>query len=124
LLRAIRWRRFFTNDMRAKVAKKNKDARMTDISKLLGDMWRNLSEASRGKYLKMAAEDKVRYASEKAAHDEKQRSAQKREAPEDSEGPEPFDLDALAEAAGILQVGLARIVASEREVPTLLKNPV
>ena len=60
---------FFTNDKRAGVTKKNKDAKMTDISKIMGEMWRNTSESNRTKYVRQAEQDKVRYVNEKAAWD-------------------------------------------------------
>jgi hypothetical protein len=60
---------FFTNDKRAGVTKKNKDAKMTDISKIMGEMWRNTDEKGRTKYLKQAEADKARYLQEKTAWD-------------------------------------------------------
>ena len=60
---------FFGNDKRAGVTRKNKDAKMTDISKLLGEMWKNTDESGRAKYVKKAADNKAEYVIEKAAWD-------------------------------------------------------
>ena len=60
---------FFSNDKRAGVTRKNKDAKMTDISKLLGDMWKNTNESGRAKFVKKAADNKAAYVIEKAAWD-------------------------------------------------------
>ena len=51
------------------MTKKNKDAKMTDISKLLGEMWKNTNASGRAKYVKQAADKKAEYAIEKAAWD-------------------------------------------------------
>ena len=56
---------FFGNDKRAGVTRKNKDAKMTDISKLLGEMWKNTDESGRAKYVKEAEDKKAEYGAER-----------------------------------------------------------
>ena len=51
------------------MTKKNKYAKMTDISKLLGEMWKNTNESGRAKYVKKAEDKKAEYVIEKAAWD-------------------------------------------------------
>jgi hypothetical protein len=65
---------FFTDDKRAAVTKKNKDAKMTDISNLMGAMWRSTNEAGRAKYTRQAEDDKARYVQEMAAWDGAQKN--------------------------------------------------
>ena len=65
---------FFTDDKRAGVTRKNKDAKMTDISKLLGEMWKNTDESGRAKYVKKAEDKKAEYVIEKAAWDAAQQN--------------------------------------------------
>ena len=60
---------FFANDKRAGVTRKNKDAKMTDISKLLGEMWKDTNQSGRAKYVKKAEDKKAEYVIEKAAWD-------------------------------------------------------
>jgi hypothetical protein len=60
---------FFANDKRAGVARKNKDAKTTDMFKLLGEMWKNTDASGRAKYVKQAEDKKAEYAIEKAAWD-------------------------------------------------------
>lgn len=56
---------FFCDDKRPSVAKKNPGKKMGDISKILGELWKNLSEDDRKKYNKLHDEDVERYENEK-----------------------------------------------------------
>ena len=58
---------FFANDMRTSVSQSNPEASLTDISKILGEMWKDCKNTK--KYEKMAALDKARYDAEKAAYE-------------------------------------------------------
>jgi len=49
------------NDNRAKVQKKNPEAKMTDMAKIMGDMWKQLGEAAQKKYQDKAAAAKAKY---------------------------------------------------------------
>ena len=60
----------FTEDVRPKLQKKFPNDTMTDISKRLGKLWRNLKEKDKLKYEKMAQKDKQRYLQELKKHTE------------------------------------------------------
>ncbi|CAB9507342.1 group protein B3 [Seminavis robusta] len=67
---------YFAQDMRTKVAEENPDAKVTEISKILGEMWGKLDKTKSGKngakkYEDMAAEDRDRYNKEKEVYDVK-----------------------------------------------------
>ena len=55
---------FFCEASREGIRKKHPDMKMTDVSKELGKMWKDLTEGEKGKYEKMAERDKVRYEKE------------------------------------------------------------
>lgn len=52
---------FFTAEIREKLVKKNPNASMTELSKIMGAEWAKVSEKDRVKYTRMAEEDKARY---------------------------------------------------------------
>ena len=52
---------FFCEENRATVLKKNPTAKLGDVSKILGNQWKALSDKKKAKFVKMAEEDKVRY---------------------------------------------------------------
>lgn len=52
---------FFCDEHRASVMKKNKDAKMGDVSKLLGKMWKQLSNEEKEPYAQMNEEAKEEY---------------------------------------------------------------
>lgn len=54
----------FSNAMRPELMKKNPEARMGDISKILGEQWAKLSDKDKAQYVTAAAKDKERYAKE------------------------------------------------------------
>jgi len=60
---------FFSQDWRERVKNENPDASFGTIGKLLGEKWKGMSEKDKGPYNDMAAKDKKRYESEKAAYD-------------------------------------------------------
>ena len=52
---------FFCEENRAAVPKKNPTAKLGDVSKILGNQWKALSDKKKAKFVKLADEDKVRY---------------------------------------------------------------
>ena len=52
---------FFCEENRASVLKKNPTAKLGDVSKILGNQWKALSDKKKAKFVKLADEDKVRY---------------------------------------------------------------
>jgi len=65
---------YFAADNRDTAKKSNPDATVTDISKILGEMWKKLEKGKKGKkgtkkYDDLAANDQIRYAAEKATYD-------------------------------------------------------
>ncbi|KAI9261709.1 putative NHP6B-nonhistone chromosomal protein [Sporodiniella umbellata] len=58
---------FFSKDQRATVKEQNPDATFGKIGKLLGEKWKSMSDADKKTYNDMAAADKQRYETEKAA---------------------------------------------------------
>jgi HMG (high mobility group) box len=62
---------YFAQDMRATAVKKNPEAKVTEISKILGEMWKELDAKKKAKYEDMATVDRERYAKDKAVYDSK-----------------------------------------------------
>eukprot|EP01052_Picozoa_sp_SAG31_P026449 SAG31_NODE_2396_length_5784_cov_15.942656_3_plen_216_part_00 len=60
---------FFTAVVRAHVTANNPGAKITEIAKILGEMWRSLSDKDRLQYQQQAEADKQRYQAEKEAFD-------------------------------------------------------
>lgn len=56
---------FFCDDKRPSVQKKNPGKKMGDISKILGDLWKNISDEERQKYVTQHEKDVERYENEK-----------------------------------------------------------
>ena len=56
---------FFCDDKRDSVQKKNPGKKMGDISKILGELWKNISDEERQKYISQHEKDVERYESEK-----------------------------------------------------------
>jgi len=66
---------YFSSEKRDAVKNKNKNASVTEISKILGEMWNKLEKGKKGKngtkkYDDLAAKDKIRYTVEKSTYDE------------------------------------------------------
>ncbi|KAJ2815206.1 Non-histone chromosomal protein 6, partial [Coemansia furcata] len=64
--RALSAYMFFSKAMRKTVQEENPDVSFGQIGKLLGDKWKNLTDAAKAPYNAEAEKDKVRYADEKA----------------------------------------------------------
>ncbi|CAJ1940639.1 unnamed protein product [Cylindrotheca closterium] len=62
---------YFSKEMRPKVAAENPEAKSTEITKMLGAMWRELDGDDKKKYDKKAKADHDRYASAKETYDAK-----------------------------------------------------
>jgi len=58
---------FFSQEHRKSVQTENPEAGFGEIGKILGERWKNMSEAEKTPYTKKAAADKQRYENEKAA---------------------------------------------------------
>ena len=56
---------FFCEDKRESVSKKNPNKKMGEISKILGELWRALSDKEREKYETLHQKDKERYEEER-----------------------------------------------------------
>ena len=54
----------FTADKRDEVKRKNPDLKMTEHAKILGDMWRKMSDKDKKPYMDMVEKDKKRYEQE------------------------------------------------------------
>lgn len=52
---------FFAQDQRGKIKEENPDMKITEISKELGRLWKELSDKQKEKYTAMAVKDKGRY---------------------------------------------------------------
>jgi len=59
---------FFANDKRDLVHKENPGIKFGEVGKLLGEMWKDLTEKDKQPYLAKAKADKERYESEKARY--------------------------------------------------------
>lgn len=60
---------FFTQDQRDKVKEENPGIAFTDVAKVLGQKWKELSAEEKAPYEEQAANDKKRYESAKAEYD-------------------------------------------------------
>ena len=56
---------YYTADVRPKFKEENPDAKMTDLTKLMGAKWKTLSDEDKAPYEEKAKEDKARYEKEK-----------------------------------------------------------
>ena len=63
---------FFCNDVRSDVKEENPELKATEITKKMGEMWREMSDKKKIKYQKMADEDKTRYAEEMSSYEPKE----------------------------------------------------
>jgi len=59
--RAISAYNYYVQENRANINKQNQDKKFSEISKMMGDTWRNLTETERTPYALKAQEDKKRY---------------------------------------------------------------
>jgi HMG (high mobility group) box len=59
---------FYSNEVRDKVRSEFPELKMTEVSKKISEMWNELSDAKKAKYVDMAANDKARYERENAAY--------------------------------------------------------
>ena len=57
---------YFTSSQRASIVKSNPKAGFGDVSKLISEKWRKMSERSKRKYQKLSVADKLRYTNEVA----------------------------------------------------------
>lgn len=57
---------YFSNDMRGKVKLEDPELKLTEVSKKIGEMWKNMTEDAKKPYIERAAKDKARYEKEKA----------------------------------------------------------
>ncbi len=55
------------NDRRATIKKENPTASMTDMTKIMTEEWKNLTNNQKAKWDKLAAADKTRYENERDA---------------------------------------------------------
>jgi len=62
---------FFGNDQRANIKEENPEFGITDVAKEIGKRWADIDPNLKAKYEKLAADDKIRYANEKAKYDGK-----------------------------------------------------
>ena len=60
----------FSNEKRASLKEAHAHAGVSEIAKILGGLWKNLSPEEKAPYLKLHEQDKVRYQEEKKAFDE------------------------------------------------------
>jgi len=59
---------FFANDNRQKVRDEHPGIKFGEVGKLLGEMWKELTDKDKGPYEAKAKADKERYESEKARY--------------------------------------------------------
>ncbi|EDQ85246.1 uncharacterized protein MONBRDRAFT_34324 [Monosiga brevicollis MX1] len=59
---------FFSQKVRPQFSKDNPDKKMTDVSKLIGAAWREMSDAAKKPYEEMARRDKQRYQHQMATY--------------------------------------------------------
>ena len=54
----------FTMSTRSVIAQANPDMKPAEVMKAMGEQWKDLDEKAKGKFVKMAEEDKIRYKNE------------------------------------------------------------
>ncbi|GAB4814016.1 hypothetical protein N2152v2_001062 [Parachlorella kessleri] len=59
----------YSNAVRDEVKKENPEAKMGELSKIIGEKWKGLTDEEKAPFQKKAEADKERYAKEKAAYD-------------------------------------------------------
>lgn len=59
---------FFAKDKRESIVQENPEAKPTEITKLMGEAWRGMSDAEKQPYLDMRDKDKIRYEKEMAKY--------------------------------------------------------
>ena len=86
---------FYTNAIRPQVKEQHPDMKVTEMAKVMGSNWKELSADEKQKYVDMAAEDKARYQREKAAwdleHPDQAKPAPKKRATKAAAAPAPDD---------------------------------
>ncbi|KAJ3438390.1 high mobility group protein [Anaeramoeba flamelloides] len=55
---------FYVREQRTNVQRENPELKISEISRLIAQGWKNLSETERGPYHSLANEDKIRYKKE------------------------------------------------------------
>ena len=94
---------FFTADMREKTKEENPDAKVTEMAKIMGAQWKELTGEGKQKYVDLAEKDKARYAAEKAewdiAHpeDAKPKPSPKKRAPKKEQAKKKVEAAAAAD---------------------------
>lgn len=58
----------FGNDQRAKILKENPSLKITEVSKKIGDLWKNASQTTKEQYSKRAESEKKRFEKEMTAY--------------------------------------------------------
>jgi tetratricopeptide (TPR) repeat protein len=97
---------FFTGEVRNKVTGENDGMKATDVSKRMGEMWRDLDEGGRQKYVQLATRARARYVLEQSVWDANQTQSPPRLwdplqlAPEFIMAPIPLDSVAVINEAG------------------------
>ena len=86
---------FYTNEIRPQVKEQHPDMKVTEMAKVMGSKWKELSADEKQKYVDMATEDKARYQREKAAwdleHPDQAKPAPKKRATKAAAAPAPDD---------------------------------
>lgn len=60
---------YFAKEIRADVVAKNPNAKPTEVTTMMGAMWKEMTAASKKKFEKMAEADRERYAADKSVYD-------------------------------------------------------
>ncbi|GIL65240.1 hypothetical protein Vafri_19053 [Volvox africanus] len=82
---------WFCKDVRESVKKENPGLSVTEIGKRLGELWKEVSEEDKKKYLKQAEEDKERYNKESAAYNKEKNKEKEKAAEEEGENDDDDD---------------------------------
>ncbi len=79
----------FTQEVRDKVSKDNPDVQMTELSKIMGKMWKALSDKEKKPYNDKSAKDKLRAQKELEEWKKSKTSVEEVEDSDESKGPKP-----------------------------------
>ena len=79
----------YKNDLYEQTKKEHPDAKMTDLTKIISEKWRNIDEKTKEHYEKRYAEEKEKYVNNLKVYEEKYGKIEKkkRSKKEDSEKP-------------------------------------
>jgi len=76
---------FFVRDKRDELRRQNPDASIVQLTRAMGEKWKDMSDAEKAPYMKQAEEDKARYLKEKQEYDARQSNRKEEDVDDDED---------------------------------------